>query len=77
LENKRAEQVLPESEAGRVVGRRVGSKGQWGEVTQTMYIHMKKYKNNNKNVFFAGEINNISVFEKQLEKGTYSRIRMV
>jgi hypothetical protein len=38
---------------------------------------MKKYKNNNKNVFFAGEINNISVFEKQLEKGTYSRIRMV
>jgi hypothetical protein len=41
LENKRAEQVLPESEKGWVRGEEQGV-----EVAQTMYTHMNKCKNN-------------------------------
>jgi hypothetical protein len=37
---KRAEQVLPESEGGGE--EREGVEGQWGEMVQTMYTHMNK-----------------------------------
>jgi hypothetical protein len=48
LEN-RAEQVLPESKGeGESVRERGQSRGRGVEVTQTMYTHMNKCKNNKK-----------------------------
>jgi hypothetical protein len=48
LENKKAEQVLPgiKGVGGGERGRKV--EGQGGEIGQTMYMHMNKYKNNKK-----------------------------